>query len=186
MGHGAWCAITAPLAAGGRLARTGESAGVSGDEFDPEKPGGEGGEWVTPRVAAGICGVSYVTVKNWILRGTLPTTRTPGGHHRIDLRELARFLPGARNAGAAKAGDSARAAALLVKPQGQVSGRNQLQGIITEVTVMGLLARVRLRLGDQTITSIITSDAVRALKLKKGERASALIKATEVMIARVD
>ena len=45
---------------------------------------------------------------------------------------------------------------------------------------------MRLRIGDQTVTSIITSDAVKAMKLKKGERASALIKATEVMIARLD
>jgi len=38
--------------------------------------------------------------------------------------------------------------------------------------------------GGQFITSIITSDASRDLDLKVGERAAALIKATEVMIIR--
>ena len=48
----------------------------------------------------------------------------------------------------------------------------------------GLLAQVRLRIGDQMLTAVITSDAVRALKLRRGQDALAIIKSTEVMIAR--
>ena len=80
-------------------------------------------EWLTPRVAAGLCGVSYVTIKNWILRGTLPTTKTPGEHHRIAARDLAKFAPAVQ-------------VDLAKKRSPQISGRNQLQGIVTEVTVM--------------------------------------------------
>lgn len=66
-----------------------------------------------------------------------------------------------------------------------VSGRNQLVGTIVEIKVQGLLAKVVLSIGDQRITSIITADAVREMKLRKGQRAAALMKSTEVMITRV-
>jgi molybdopterin-binding protein len=65
-----------------------------------------------------------------------------------------------------------------------LSGRNQLRGIVEEVRVEGLLAQVKLRVGDQSLTAIITRDAVDELKLRRGDEALAVIKATEVMIAR--
>ena len=46
------------------------------------------------------------------------------------------------------------------------------------------MAQVRLRIGDQALTAVITSDAVRELKLRRGDDAVAIIKSTEVMIAR--
>ena len=64
-----------------------------------------------------------------------------------------------------------------------LSARNRLHGFIDEVRVDGLLAQVRLRIGDQTLTAVITADAVRALKLRRGDDALAIIKSTEVMIA---
>ncbi len=65
-----------------------------------------------------------------------------------------------------------------------LSGRNQLRGIVEEVRSEGLLAQVRLRIGDQTLTAIITRDAINELKLRRGDEALAVIKSTEVMIAR--
>jgi molybdopterin-binding protein len=65
-----------------------------------------------------------------------------------------------------------------------ISGRNQLRGIVDEIRVDGLLAQVRLRIGDQRLTAVITRDAVDELKLKRGSAALAIIKSTEVMIAR--
>jgi molybdopterin-binding protein len=65
-----------------------------------------------------------------------------------------------------------------------ISGRNQLRGVVEEVRGDGLLAQVRLRIGDQRLTAIITQDAVAELKLKRGDEALAIIKSTEVMIAR--
>jgi molybdopterin-binding protein len=73
-----------------------------------------------------------------------------------------------------------RATGLLVS----ISGRNQLRGIVEEVRADGLLAQVRLRIGDQRLTAVITRDAVDELKLKRGEEALAIIKSTEVMIAK--
>jgi molybdopterin-binding protein len=46
------------------------------------------------------------------------------------------------------------------------------------------MAQVALSIGGQTITAIITADAVRELRLKVGDTAAALIKSTEVMILR--
>ena len=48
----------------------------------------------------------------------------------------------------------------------------------------GLLAQVLCAVGDQSITAVVTADAVRALKLRRGDDALAIIKSTEVMIAR--
>jgi molybdopterin-binding protein len=65
-----------------------------------------------------------------------------------------------------------------------ISGRNQLRGFVDEVRAEGLLAQVRLRIGDQTLTAVITRDAVDELKLRRGDEALAIVKSTEVMIAR--
>jgi molybdopterin-binding protein len=59
-----------------------------------------------------------------------------------------------------------------------------LVGRIVEVRLSGLLAQVVLSIGGQRITSIITADAAREMRLKRGEVAAALIKSTEVMIVR--
>jgi molybdopterin-binding protein len=73
------------------------------------------------------------------------------------------------------------------KPTGLIvalSGRNRLRGFVEEVRMDGLLGQVRLRIGDQTLTAVITADAVSELKLRRGDDAMAIIKSTEVMIAR--
>lgn len=48
----------------------------------------------------------------------------------------------------------------------------------------GLMGQIRLRIGDQTLTAVITADAIHELKLRRGDDALALIKSTEVMVAR--
>ena len=65
-----------------------------------------------------------------------------------------------------------------------LSGRNRLRGFVEEVRIDGLLGQVRLRIGDQTLTAVITSDALSELKLRRGDDALAIVKSTDVMIAR--
>jgi molybdopterin-binding protein len=65
-----------------------------------------------------------------------------------------------------------------------ISGRNRLHGFVDEVRIDGLLGQVRLRIGDQTLTAVITRDALDELKLRRGDDAVAIVKSTEVMIAR--
>ena len=130
---------------------------------------------LTPREAATALGVSYASIKQWILSGKLKTTRTLGGHHRIAESTLKPLLKSEPSHDAVGSRDRFRA----------VSGRNQIIGKIVEVRISGLLAKVVLAVGDQKITSIITSDAAREMQLRKGQTAAALMKATEVMIVRV-
>ncbi|MBI4263753.1 MAG: TOBE domain-containing protein [Acidobacteria bacterium] len=134
---------------------------------------------LTPRTAAGRLGVSYSTLKQWIYKGTIRTTLTRGGHHRVAEEEVERLLASRGRLPALPRGRR-RPPGVLVA----LSGRNQLRGVVEEVRVEGLLAQVRLRIGDQRLTAVITRDAVDELKLRRGQAALAVIKATEVMIAR--
>lgn len=128
-----------------------------------------------PREAAAALGVSYATLKQWILAGTLKTVKTPGGHHRIPQSALTPMMKSRPAASRTASRERFRA----------VSGRNQLIGEIVEVKISGLMAKVVLKVGDQKITSIITADAVREMQLRKGQTVGALMKSTEVMIVRV-
>ena len=65
-----------------------------------------------------------------------------------------------------------------------VSGRSRLRGVVEEVRREGLVAQVRLRIGDQSLTAVITRDALDELRLKRGDEATALVKAPEVMVAK--
>ena len=134
---------------------------------------------LTVRAAAQRLGVGYSTLKQWIYTGRVRTTTTAGGHHRVADAEIGRLL--ARGGGDAPAKPKRRASRGLIVA---LSGRNQLRGFIEEVRIDGLLAQVRLRIGDQRLTAVITSDAVDELKLKRGDYALAIVKSTEVMIAR--
>jgi molybdopterin-binding protein len=133
---------------------------------------------LTVRAAAERLGVAYSTLKRWVHTGHVRTTRTEGGHHRIADAEIERLL--AKQQPDAK---RRKVAADSDESLGGLSARNRLHGFIDEVRVDGLLAQVRLRVGDQTLTAVITADAVRALKLRRGDDAIAIVKSTEVMIA---
>jgi molybdopterin-binding protein len=133
---------------------------------------------LTPRQAAGRLGVGYATIKQWIYRGAVRTTTTAGGHHRIAEAEVERLL--ARSGRLPRPRRHRRATGTIVA----LSGRNQLRGIVEEVRVEGLLAQVRLRIGDQRLTAVITRDAIDELKLRRGDTALAIVKATEVMIGK--
>jgi molybdopterin-binding protein len=134
---------------------------------------------LTVRAAAQRLGVGYSTLKHWIYLGKVRTTSTAGGHHRIAEAEIER-LTAQTSPAAPKARRRTRPAGMIVA----LSGRNRLRGFVDEVRVNGLLAQVRLRVGDQTLTAVITADAVDELKLRRGQDAVAIIKSTEVMIAR--
>ena len=133
-------------------------------------------ELLTVRAAADRLGVAYSTLKQWIYDGAIRTTTTRGGHHRIAQAEIDRVVLSQDKA--PPRASAPKAAAVLVA----LSGRNQLRGIVEEVRGDGLLSQVRLRIGDQILTAVITRDAVNELKLKRGDEAVAIIKSTEVMI----
>lgn len=124
-------------------------------------------------------GVGYSTLKQWIFKGKVRTTQTTGGHHRVSEAEVDRLLARRNPAGRARPHTKSPTALIVA-----LSGRNRLRGFIEEVRLDGLLGQVRLRIGDQVLTSVITSDALAEPKLRRGDDAVAIIKSTDVMIAR--
>jgi molybdopterin-binding protein len=139
--------------------------------------------------AARQLGISYPTLKQWIYRRKLRSVRTAGGHHRIPRSEVDRLLFAGRSRGSrgqhGNGPQPANSTSSSLSGLGHfISGRNQLVGRVTAVQTIGLLSKVSLDIGGQTVTAIITRDACRDLRLKSGEVAAALIKATEVMIIR--
>ena len=142
---------------------------------------------LTVRAAAERLGVGYSTLKQWIYDGSVRTTKTNGGHHRVAESEITRLLLSERKKSASSASSAAALKSATAAAPGvlvALSGRNQLRGVVDEVRSEGLLSQVRLRIGDQVLTAVITRDAVIELKLKRGDEAVAIIKSTEVMIGR--
>jgi molybdopterin-binding protein len=126
--------------------------------------------WLRLGPAARALGVSYPTLKQWIYQRKIRAAKTPGGHYRIAPAEILRLTRGGNRA---------------EKPKARMmSPRNKLAGRIESVRMDGLLAQVELDVGGQRVCAIITRDSARELGLKRGMAAYAVMKATEVMIAR--
>ena len=100
--------------------------------------------------------------------GRLPGRRV-GRKWLFDRRDLDRLLGAEGDLGSAEL---------------DISARNQLRGTIISLTVDGVMAEVRLRIGEQELTSIITRGSAERLRLKVGDRVIAVIKSTEVMIGK--
>ena len=134
---------------------------------------------LTVRTAAQRLGVGYSTLKQWIYSGTVRTTTTAGGHHRIADAEIDRLM--------ARGNPSSTPAKRTPAPTGLIvalSGRNRLRGFVEEVRVDGLLAQVRLRIGDQIADRRHHRRRRSGAETAPRRYALAIIKSTEVMIAR--
>lgn len=66
----------------------------------------------------------------------------------------------------------------------QFSTRNRFPGVVTEVIMDALMAKVALQVGDNHLVALISAEAAQELDLKVGDEAIAFVKATSVMIAR--
>jgi molybdopterin-binding protein len=65
-----------------------------------------------------------------------------------------------------------------------VSARNQLKGEITDIVLGTVMAHITIQVGDNIIESVITRRSADELNLKKGDSVTAVIKATEVLVAK--
>ncbi|MBA3317494.1 MAG: TOBE domain-containing protein [Gemmatimonadales bacterium] len=100
--------------------------------------------------------------------GRLPGRRV-GRRWLFDRRDLERLLG---------TGGGSEVAGL------DISARNQLRGTVGSVAVDGVMAEVRLRIGEQELVSIITRGSVERLRLRVGDEVIAVIKSTEIMIGK--
>ena len=65
-----------------------------------------------------------------------------------------------------------------------LSARNHLKGIITEVLLGTVTALITVQVGDNVVESVITKRSAEEMGLKAGDKVTAVIKATEVMIQK--
>jgi molybdopterin-binding protein len=65
-----------------------------------------------------------------------------------------------------------------------LSARNQLKGKITKITLGDIMAHVVVKIGKNTIESVITRRSAESMKLEKGDTVEVVIKSTEVMLKK--
>ncbi len=123
--------------------------------------------------AAEVLGVSADTVRRSADDGQIETRRTEGGHRLVDGLSLANFV--AEHSGAADTG------ALIAQ-----SARNRFPGIVTRVVKDRVAAQVEIQAGPHRVVSLMTSEAVDELGLEPGMAATAVVKATQVVIDVTD
>ena len=114
--------------------------------------------------AARLLGVSLDTLRRWDRRGRIRTHRDAANRRRVPLSEIERIRGGP-------------------EPH-DLSARNRFLGTVREVRREGLLAQVELEAGPFRVIAVITRDAADELGLAPGSRATAVVKATSVMVER--
>jgi molybdopterin-binding protein len=118
--------------------------------------------------AAKAIGVSVDTLRRWDRAGKLRTHRDERNRRRVSLSEVRR---------------------LSAHPQRHRTGsdgsaRNRFAGVVRSVEVDGVMALVEIEAGPFLVTAAITRDSVQELDLVPGVEATALVKATSVMVER--
>ncbi|WP_218713673.1 molybdopterin-binding protein [Arthrobacter sp. BF1] len=119
--------------------------------------------------AARFLGVSDDTVRRWLDNGTLGGQKDQQGKLVIDGIELAAL---------------AKSQSMLpVDPTGVgSSARNRFVGLVTNVIMDKVMAQVELQCGPFRVVSLMSSEAVRELRLEAGSVATAVVKSTNVII----
>lgn len=116
---------------------------------------------------AEILGVSDDTVRRWITGGRLPADRDSANRWIVAGERVAEFAR--EQAAAGERGD-------------QVSARNRLSGIVTAVECDGVMAKVEVAAGRFRLVSLMSRDAAEELDLRPGVAATAVVKATTVIV----
>ena len=120
---------------------------------------------LTAGEAARELGISLDTLRRWDRQGRIRVSRDAANRRVVDAREIARLRGGEGDAG--------------------MSARNRLAGTVRSVEIDGLLAQVEIDVaGPCRVVGVITRDAARALDLRPGAAATAIVRATSVMVER--
>ena len=117
----------------------------------------------TAREAASVLGISLDTLRRWDKAGTIRVQRDASNRRVVPAAEIERVR-----------GD---------RGGSHLSARNRFRGIVTEVKVDGLMAQVELVASEPVrLVAVVTRDAVEQLGLRNGMPATAIVKATDVMV----
>src|SRR5690242_14673306 len=119
-------------------------------------------QFYTAGEAAKRLGISLDTLRRWDRDGRIKTSRDSGNRRIVSAKEVDRL----RGNGTT-----------------HFSARNRLRGTVTDVRVEGLIAQVELLVDEPArVVAIVTADAVGELGLESGKAATAVVKATSVMV----
>jgi molybdopterin-binding protein len=119
---------------------------------------------LTAGEAARRLGISLDTLRRWDRDGRIRTLRDRANRRLVPASEVERLRGG--------------------REERELSARNRFTGVVREVKVEGLLAQVELEAGPFRIVSVVTREAVEELGLQPGMQATALVKATSVLLER--
>ena len=114
--------------------------------------------------AARLLGISLDTLRRWDRQGRIKTRRDASNRRLVPASEIDRLRRHAQPA--------------------DLSARNRLSGVVREVKREGLLAQVELQAGPYRVVAVITREAADQLALEPGTPATAVVKATSVLIER--
>ncbi|MFV0285821.1 MAG: molybdopterin-binding protein [Demequina sp.] len=121
--------------------------------------------------AAALLGVSDDTVRRWIDSDGIATVKDPSGRVLIDGVDVARH--------ARERAHATHDASGVAR-----SARNQFVGIVTHVIADAVMAQVELQCGPHRVVSLMSAEAVRELGLEPGVVATAVVKATTVIVEK--
>jgi len=122
-------------------------------------------EVYTASEAARALGISLYTLRRWDRQGRIRTTRDRSNRRQVSAGEIQRLRGSQGSAG--------------------LSARNRLVGVISDVRVEGLIAQVEIQVTEPArVVAIVTRESIEDLGLKPGGAATAVVKATSVMIER--
>lgn len=120
--------------------------------------------------AARALGVSADTLRRWDRAGKLRTTRDARNRRLVPEAEVARLSDRPQR-----------------PPTGaKLSARNRFAGIVRSVEVDGVMALVEIEAGPYIVVAAVTRDSVEELGLAPGVAATAAVKATSVMVERIN
>ena len=115
--------------------------------------------------AARALGISLDTLRRWDKQGTIQVERDAANRRVVPVKEVERLRGGA--------GGHA------------LSARNRIAGVVQNIKVEGLLAQVEIEATERArFVAMITRESAEALGLKPGVTATAVVKATSVMVER--
>ncbi len=119
--------------------------------------------------AAALLGVSDDTVRRWVDSGALTADTDESGRMVLDGAALSEF--------ARRHADTPPDPSTVAR-----SARNRLVGLVTAIKMDTVMAQVEIQCGPHRIVSLMSSEAVREMRLEVGSLAVAVVKATQVIV----
>ena len=120
--------------------------------------------------AARALGISLDTLRRWDRDGRIMCVRDHSNRRMVPMSEVERLRGGPP----------------IVTTGTRFSARNRIAGVVKEVKADGVMALVEIEAGPHRVTAAITRDSVEEMGLAEGVKATALVKATSVMVERND